>query len=66
MVVFTADWLLDKRLFQYFAVNDDGIAILARGYLGGDTEVAKLDAEFVGHELLEIGVDTGTAVSGYL
>lgn len=66
VVVLTADWLLDKRFFQDFAVNDDSITILAHGYLWGDTKVTELDAEFVHDELLEFGIETGTAISGYL
>lgn len=63
VVVLTADWFLHKRFFQEFPVNDDGITILAHGYLWSDTEIAKLDAEFVHHELLELGIEAGTAVS---
>ena len=63
-MVLTADGLLDKGFFQYFSINDDGITIIAHGYLWSDTEVAELDAKFVDHELFEVGIETRTAISG--
>ena len=66
VMVLAADWFLDKRFFQDLSINDDGIAILADGYFWGDTKVAELDAEFVEHEVLEVGIDTWTCISGNL
>ena len=66
VMILATDWFLDKRFFQNLAINDDGIAILADGYLWGDAEAAKLDAEFVEHEVLEVGVDAWACISGDL
>lgn len=64
IVIFTADWFFDKGLFHYFTIDDDGISILAHGYLWGDAEIAEVNAEFIEHELLELWIDTWTCVSG--